>query len=97
MWSMMKETQKICITLKAAAGKEGINSFLLNFKLPVHKNETLVKTKYEQVADLLKGKSAFTPGGQWCTLGFILLGSHAILRAQKEQLNIEAKRNADQR
>ena len=46
------------------------------------------------MAALLKGKSAFSAGGQWCTLGFALLGSNAILRAQKEQLRLEAEGTA---
>ena len=60
----------------------------------MHKHDSLIETEDEQVAALLKGKSAFSAGGQWCTLGFALLGSNAILRAQKEQLRLETKGTA---
>ena len=96
MRRMMEETQKKCVTPRAAAGEVGINSFLFNSKLPVHKNERLVKTKDEQAAALLKGEFVFVSVGQWCTLEFTFLESCAIPRAQKNQLKMEAKRNADQ-
>jgi hypothetical protein len=43
----MEETQKKCVTPKAAAGEEGINYFLFSSILPVHKNHPLVKTNDE--------------------------------------------------
>ena len=75
-------------------GKHAFNEFVFDSELPVHKHDSLVETEEEQVAALLKGKSAFSAGGQWCTLGFALLGSNAILRAQKEQLRLEAEGTA---
>ena len=57
----------------------------------------MATTEDEQVAALLKGKSAFSAGGQWCTMGFELLGCDAILRAQKEQMKLEAQGKEAQR
>ena len=53
----------------------------------MHNNASALKTEDEQVKALVDGKSAFTAGGQWCTLGFTLLGSSATLCAQQQQLN----------
>ena len=39
--------------------------------------------------ELLDGKSAFSAGGQWCALGFKLMGAKAIVGAQVRQLQKE--------
>ena len=91
MQTTMEETEKEYSRLKIATKEHGVNAFVFDSKLPVHKNHALIKTEDEQVAALLMGRSAFSAGGQWCKLGLALLGSSAILRAQKEQMKIVAK------
>jgi hypothetical protein len=93
----MRDTEKTYKKLKIAVQEYGVNSFVFNSKLPVHKHRALITTEDEQVKALLAGKSAFSAGGQWCTMGFALLGCNAILRAQKEQIKIEAQGNEVQR
>ena len=63
----LEETEKKYKKLKIDVQEYGVNTFVLDSKLPVHKNPTLIKTKDEQVAALLKGRSAFSACGQWRT------------------------------
>ena len=91
---VVEDTQKKYEEPRKMMGKHAFSDFVFNSQLPAHKHDSLLETEHEQVAALLKGKSAFSAGGQWCTLGFALLGSNAILRAQKEQLRLEAEGTA---
>jgi hypothetical protein len=63
-------------------------------QLPVHKHESGLKTADEQLKALVDSKCAFSAGGQWCTLGFALLGLSAILCARQLQLNRDAVGNS---
>ena len=76
--------------LKKRVTESGINAHVFDSKLPVHKHSSTLKTEQEQVQALVEGKLAFRAGAQWCTFGFQLLGSRAILRAQTLQLEQEA-------
>ena len=67
--------------------KSGINSFVFNSQIPVHKKHPIMqKTEDEQVEELVSGKKAFSAGGQWATIGVEMIGSRAIIRAQKIQM-----------
>ena len=61
---VMEDTQKKYKELKKMVGKHAFNEFVFDSELPVHKHDSLVETEEEQVAALLKGKSAFSAGGQ---------------------------------
>ena len=61
---IMEDTQKKYTKLKNQAAKHRVNDFVFDSKLPVYKHDTLVKTEDDQVAALLKGKSAFSADGQ---------------------------------
>jgi hypothetical protein len=77
----MEETEEKYSRLKSAAGEHGVNVFVFDSKLPVYKSASLLKAEGKQDATLLKGKLAFSAGGQWCTMKFALIGSSAIIRA----------------
>ena len=93
----MEETEKTYKKLNIAVQENGVNAFAFDSKLLVHKNTGLATTEDKQAAALLKGKLAFSAGGQWCTMGFAVLGCNTILRAQKEQMKIEAQGTEAQR
>ena len=78
-------------SLKSKVSDAGLNESVFNVKLPVHKKKaSLQKSEEEQVAELVKKKGAFKAGAQWCTLGFTLMGSRAIIKAQAVQLQEES-------
>ena len=77
----MEKTKKTYKKLKITVQGCDVNAVVFDSKLPVHKNTALATAKDKQVAALLKGKSAFSAGGQWCTLGFALFGYNTTLRA----------------
>jgi hypothetical protein len=81
---VMEGTEKTYKKPKISAQECGVNAFVIDFKLPVPKNNVLITTKDKQVKALLHGNSAFSADGQRCTMGFTLLGCNAIPRAQKE-------------
>ena len=67
-------------------------------KLPACKKHAILqKTEDEQVKHLVETKGAFSTGAQWCTFGFKLLGSRAIIRAQTLQLEAERKDSKEAR
>ena len=60
---------------------------VFNAHIPVHKKHSITqKLEDDQVRELVDNKKAFSAGGQWATLGLKLMGSTAIIRAQKMQL-----------
>ena len=61
------------------------------------KHELLQKTEDEQVWHLVESKGSFSAGAQWCTFGFQLLRSSAIIRAQTQQIDEERKGNQEAR
>ena len=72
--------------------------FVFNAKLPACKKHAILqKTEDEQVKYLVETKGAFSTGAQWCTFGFKLLGSRAIIRAQRLQLEAERKDSKEAR
>ena len=67
MWVIMEDTQKKYKDLKKMAlSKHAFNDFVFDSEpeLPVHNYDSLIKTEDEQVGALLKGKLAFSAGGQ---------------------------------
>ena len=91
---VMEDTQKKYEEPRKMVGKHTFSNFVFNSQLPAHKHDSLLETEHEQVAALLKGKSAFSAGGQWFALEFALLSSNAILRAQKEQFGLVVEETA---
>ena len=82
--------------LKEKVKGKGLNEFVFNAKLPfVRKNARLEKTKQEQIQSLVKNKGAFSAGAQWCNVGLELLGAEAVVTAQLEQLDSDAKKVAN--
>ncbi len=73
------------------AKSEGINNFVFNVKLPVHKKSNLLqKTKDEQVKYLANCKNVFSTGAMWMTLGFKLMCACATIQAQVQLLDDKA-------
>ena len=90
MKEKLVEVQARYDSLKAKVNDAGINGFVFSSKIPVHKkHEITQKTEDEQVQALVDGKKAFSAGGQWAVIGMQLLGSHAIIKAQRLQLKKE--------
>mmetsp|Transcript_19916 Transcript_19916/g.40199 ORF Transcript_19916/g.40199 Transcript_19916/m.40199 type:complete len:160 (-) Transcript_19916:193-672(-) len=86
----LKTTQKSYDKFKKKAKSEGINDFVFNAELPIHKKSSMLqKTEDEQVKSLVERKGAFSAGGLWMTLGFQLMGSKATIRAQVAQIEQE--------
>ena len=56
------------------------------------KHPSTAKTEEEQIKTLVDGKGAFSAGGQWCAMGFQLLGSRALVRAQLLQVQKEKEK-----
>ena len=84
------------VDLKEKVKGKGFNEFVLNAKLPfVHKNTCLKKKKQEQIQSLVKNKGAFSAGAQWCNVGLELLGAEAVVAAQLEQIDSDAKKVAN--
>ena len=89
MKSQLADTESEYNELKSQAKADGINSFVFGSKIPIYKHPTMKETEDEQMEELLDGKSAFSAGGQWCALGFKLMGANAIVGAQVRQLQKE--------
>lgn len=95
--SEMKETLESVTEqyakLKGEIKECGINDFVFRSSIQVHKKHpSTAKTEEEQVKTLVEGKGAFSAGGQWCAMGFQLLGSRALVRAQLIQVQKEKKK-----
>ena len=95
--SEMKETLESVTEqyakLKGEIKECGINDFVFRSSIQVHKKHpSTAKTEEEQVKTLVEGKGAFSAGGQWCAMGFQLLGSRALVRAQLIQVQNEKKK-----
>ena len=78
MRKTMLDNQKTYTQLKIVIQVCGINAFVFDSNFPVPKHQLLVTTKDEQGNALLEGISAFSAGGQWCTMGVALFGCNAI-------------------
>mmetsp|Transcript_5727 Transcript_5727/g.11705 ORF Transcript_5727/g.11705 Transcript_5727/m.11705 type:complete len:257 (+) Transcript_5727:481-1251(+) len=90
MTAKLKETQQNYNCLKREAKQIGLNDFVFDVELPVHKKSALLqKTENEQVKSLVERKSAFSAGGIWMALGFQLMGSQATVRVQLQQIELE--------
>jgi hypothetical protein len=86
----MEPVEANYISLKENTQEKVINGFAFTSQLPVRKLVSGLNTEDEQVKALVDGKFAFNAGGQWCTLGFALLGLSEILRAQQLKLERDA-------
>jgi len=92
MKGKLERVQERYDDIKEKVKKHGINSFVFNSKIPVHKKHPIMqKTEDEQVEELVEGKKAFSASGQWewATIGVALIGSRAICRAQRIQMQRE--------
>lgn len=95
--SEMKETLESVVEqyakLKGEIKEYGINDFVFRSSIQVHKKHpSTAKTEEEQIKTLVEGKGAFSAGGQWCAMGFQLLGSRALVRAQLIQVQKEKEK-----
>ena len=87
MKGTLESVQERYDSLRTKVTDSGINGFVFNAHIPVHKKHPITqKLEDEQVKELVDNKKAFSAGGQWATLGLQLMGSTAIIRAQKMQL-----------
>ena len=95
MREKLEAEQKKYDELKQKVKEIGMNAFIFKAKLPVHKKHSSTqKTEDEQVMALAEKKKSFSAGGMWCHLGVQLLGSRAVIRAQREQVKREKEGTA---
>lgn len=90
MREKLEAVQKEYEDLKRKVTECGMNSNVFDSKIPVHKKHSSTqKSEDEQVRSLVESKKSFSAGGVWCHLGVQLLGSSAVIRAQREQIKQE--------
>lgn len=85
--SKIEWVQECYDELKQKVNRYGTNAFGYYSKIPMDKKNAITQNaEDEQVQALVDGKKVFSAGGQYTTIGMQLLGSHAIIRAQKIQV-----------
>jgi hypothetical protein len=78
------------------ARRRGFNAGVFDASIPVAKRMERVVDEEEQVKQLLETKSAFSAGGIWNICGTRIANANVILRAQKQQVALEAEKSAVQ-
>lgn len=90
MAAKIKETQANYDQLKKEVRESGINDFVFNTKITVHKKSALLqKTKDDLVESLVECKNAFSADNLWMVLGFHLMVFIATCQAQVEQIQAD--------
>ncbi len=80
--------------LVALSREHGLNSGVFDATIPVACHAKRAADKDEQVKQLVEKKGAFSISAIWATCGTCIGNSSVILRAQKEQLAIDASKTA---
>jgi hypothetical protein len=78
------------------ARRRGFNAGVFDASIPVAKRIERVVDEEEQVNQLLETKSAFAAGGIWNICGTRIANANVVLRAQKQQVALEAEKSAVQ-
>lgn len=92
----LEDLQEKYDELVAVAEDHGLNAGVFDATIPVVARVQRVTDEDEQVKKLLEDKSAFSAGGLWNTIGTRIGNAKVVLRAQKEQVDLEAERSAGQ-
>ena len=71
-----------------------MNAGVFDATIPVAARTQRVTDEDEQVKALLESKTAFSASGLWNTCGTRIGNAHVVLRAQKEQVELEAEKSA---
>jgi hypothetical protein len=76
------------------ARRRGFNAGVFDGSIPVAMRMERVEDEDEQVKQLLETKSAFSAGGIWNICGTRISNASVVIRAQKQQLALEAEKSA---
>ena len=90
----LEDLQKKYDDLIALAEDHGLNAGVFDATIPVASRTQRVTDEDEQVKELLESKSVFSAGGLWNTCGTRIGNARVVLRAQKEQVELEAEKSA---
>ena len=74
------------------AGLHGLNAGIFDATIPVAKHVERELLEEEQVKKLLATKGSFSTGALWNTIGTKIGNASVVLRAQTEQLALDAKK-----
>jgi hypothetical protein len=74
------------------AGSHGLNAGIFDATIPVAKHVERELLEEEQVKKLLATKGSFSTGALWNTIGTRIGNASVVLRAQTEQLALDAKK-----
>lgn len=92
----LEDLQKRYDDLVAVAESHGLNAGVFDATIPVAARTQRVTNEDEQVKTLCDSKISFSAGGLWNTIGTRIGNAHVVLRAQKEQVDLEAAKSAAQ-
>ena len=92
----LEDLQQRYDDLVAEAEDHGLNAGVFDATIPVASRTQRVTDEDEQVRTLRNDKNAFSAGGLWNTIGTRIGNARVVLRAQKEQVDLEAAKSAAQ-
>lgn len=92
----IENLQRIYIDLVTAAEDQGLNEGVFTSSIPVAIRLARVVDEDEQVRQLLVQKGAFSASALWNVCGTRVGNARVVLRAQKEQIAIDAAKTTSQ-
>jgi hypothetical protein len=92
--SELEDLQEDYDHLVSLARRRGFNAGVFDASIPVALRMERVEDEDEQVKQLLETKSAFSAGGIWNICGTRISNASVVIRAQKQQLALEAEKSA---